>query len=81
MRQIADRYIAGEELEDAVATVAELNAEGKSATVDVLGEEVARPYEAAEIVRAYQDVLEAVRERGLDSNNSVKPTALGLKLG
>ena len=81
MRQIANRYIAGEELEDAVATVAELNAEGKSATVDVLGEEVARPYEAAEIVRAYQDVLEAVRERGLDSNISVKPTALGLKLG
>ena len=80
-RQLADRDIAGAELEDAVATVAELNAEGKSATVDVLGEEVARPYEAAEIVRAYQDVLEAVRERGLDSNISVKPTALGLKLG
>jgi proline dehydrogenase len=81
VRQIADRYIAGETLDDAVATVAKLNGEGKSATVDVLGEEVARPYEAGDIVRAYHDVLSAIRDHELDSNISVKPTALGLKLG
>jgi proline dehydrogenase len=81
VRRIADRYIAGEELEDAVRVVAQLNAEGKSATVDVLGEEVKRPYEAAEIVRAYHDVFEAIQEHRLDSNVSVKLTGLGLKLG
>jgi proline dehydrogenase len=81
VRQIADRYIAGEELDDAVATVARLNADGKTATIDVLGEEIARPYEAGDIVRAYHDVFEAIREHELDSNVSVKLTALGLKLG
>jgi proline dehydrogenase len=81
VRRIADRYIAGEEIGDAVATVARLNAEGKKATVDVLGEEVARREEADAIVRAYHDVFEAIRENGLDANVSVKPTGLGLKLG
>ena len=81
MRRIADRYIAGEEIADAVATVARLNAEGKTATVDVLGEEVARREEADAIVRAYHDVFEAIREGGLDANVSVKPTGLGLTLG
>jgi proline dehydrogenase len=81
VRRIADRYIAGEELDDAVATVSQLNAQNKSATVDVLGEEVTRPYEATEIVRAYHDVFEAIEQHKLDSNVSVKLTALGLKLG
>ena len=81
VRRIADRYIAGEEVEDAVETVARLNAQGKTATVDVLGEEVARREEADAIVLAYHDVFEAIREHGLDSNVSVKPTGLGLKLG
>ena len=81
VRRIADRYIAGEEVDDAVATVSQLNAQNKSATVDVLGEEVTRPYEATEIVRAYHDVFEAIEQHKLDSNVSVKLTALGLKLG
>jgi proline dehydrogenase len=81
VRRIADRYIAGEELGDAVGTVARLNAEGKTATIDVLGEEVATAEEAREIVRAYHDVFEAIKEHGLDSNVSIKPTGLGLKLG
>jgi proline dehydrogenase len=81
VRRIADRYIAGETLDDAVAVVRRLNDEGKSATVDVLGEEVTRPYEASDIVRAYHDVFEAFQEHRLDSNVSVKLTGLGLKLG
>jgi proline dehydrogenase len=81
VRRIANRYIAGEELDDAVETVARLNAEGKTATIDVLGEEVATPEEAGQIVRAYHDVFEAIKDRGLDSNVSIKPTGLGLKLG
>jgi proline dehydrogenase len=81
VRRIADRYIAGETLEEAVAAVHRLNGEGKSATIDVLGEEVTRPYEASDIVRAYHDVFEAIQEHRLDSNVSVKLTALGLKLG
>lgn len=80
VRMIASRYIAGEDVDDAVATVEGLNAEGKSATIDVLGEEIGTPEEAQEIMRAYQNVFEAIRGRGLDSNVSVKLTGLGLKL-
>ena len=81
VRRIADRYIAGEELGDAVETVARLNAGGKTATIDVLGEEVARREEVQEITRAYLDAIEAISERGLESNVSIKPTGLGLLLG
>jgi proline dehydrogenase len=81
VRRIADRYIAGEEIEDAVGTVARLNAEGKTATIDVLGEEIHNAEEAQQIVDAYRGAIEAIGEHGLDANVSVKPTALGLKLG
>ncbi|MEP7334532.1 MAG: proline dehydrogenase family protein, partial [Actinomycetota bacterium] len=81
VRRIADRYIAGEEIDDAVATVARLNADGKTATIDVLGEEIHNAQEAQEIVDAYHDTLDAIGEHGLDANVSVKPTAVGLKLG
>ena len=50
------------------------------ATIDVLGEEVTSRREALEIVRAYHDVFEAIERERLDSNVSVKLTALGLNL-
>jgi proline dehydrogenase len=81
IRRIASRYIAGEELDDALATVARLNAAGKVATIDVLGEEIVNPDEAQAITRAYLDVLRGIEERRLQTNISVKPTALGLELG
>ena len=73
-------YIAGPTLDDARATVAGLNADGKLATVDVLGEEITRPDEAEAITQAYLDVLEAIETDGLDANICVKLTGLGLKL-
>jgi proline dehydrogenase len=81
VRRIADRYIAGEEIDDAVATVSRLNAAGKTATIDVLGEEIHNAEEAQQIVDAYREAIEAIGEHGLDANVSIKPTALGLKLG
>ena len=80
VRRLSAPYIAGPTLGDARATVAGLNAEGKQATVDVLGEEITRPAEAEAITQAYLDVLEAIETDGLDSSISVKLTGLGLKL-
>jgi proline dehydrogenase len=57
-----------------------LNAEGKLATLDVLGEEVRSEAEAAEIVRAYLEALAAIERHTLGSGVSVKPTALGLTI-
>ena len=80
MRRISSHYIAGTTLADAIATVRALNAEGKLATVDVLGEEISTAEEAAAFTRSYHDVFEAIQREGLDANVSVKPTALGLGL-
>jgi proline dehydrogenase len=79
--RLSSRYIAGASLDDALRTVSELNAQGKLATVDVLGEEVKDEEEAAAIAAAYVDALDAFEREGLDANVSVKPTGLGLKLG
>jgi proline dehydrogenase len=81
VRRISERYIAGEELDDALLVVRRLNAEGKMATIDVLGEEITNPDEARAIAEAYRKTFEALDRGHLDSNVSVKPTALGLKLG
>jgi proline dehydrogenase len=81
VRRIAERYIAGDELADAVRVVRRLNGEGKMATIDVLGEEITKAEEARAIADAYREALDAFDRERLDSNISVKPTALGLKLG
>jgi proline dehydrogenase len=81
VRKLSERYIAGPELKDARETVRRVNAEGKSATIDVLGEEITTEEEAAAIVRAYLDVFADIERCGLDSGVSVKVTGLGLKLG
>ena len=80
VRRISSRYIAGEDLDDALRVVRRLNDEGKMATIDVLGEEVAGPDEAGAIATAYRDAIDAFERGRLDSNVSVKPTGLGLKL-
>jgi proline dehydrogenase len=81
VRRISERYIAGEELDDALRVVRRLNGEGKLATIDVLGEEIANADEARAIAAAYRQTFEAIERGRLDSNVSVKLTALGLKLG
>ncbi|HSC50840.1 MAG TPA: proline dehydrogenase family protein [Gaiellaceae bacterium] len=81
VRRISSRYIAGEDLDDALRVVRELNDQEKLATIDVLGEEITEPEEARAIAAAYREAFEAIERGKLDSNVSVKPTALGLKLG
>ena len=76
----SSRYIAGATLAEAVDCVRELNTGGKMATVDVLGEEITREEETRAIAQAYRDVFAAIDKAALDSNVSVKLTALGLGL-
>ena len=80
VERLSSRYIAGSTLADAERVVAELNARGKMATVDVLGEEIAHASEAESIADEYVAALEAFERKDLDANVSIKPTALGLKL-
>jgi proline dehydrogenase len=80
VRRIADRYIAGESLEEAMTTVAALNRDGAMATVDVLGEFIRVPQEAQETATEYEHALDAIAARELDANISVKLSALGIEL-
>jgi proline dehydrogenase len=81
VRRLSSRYIAGPEIEDALRVVTELDAQGKLATVDVLGEEITQASEARAIAQTYLAALEAFGRAGLEANVSVKLTGLGLKLG
>jgi proline dehydrogenase len=80
VQRLSSRYIAGPALDDAVRVVRRLNAKGKLATVDVLGEEITTADEARAIAGQYHDVLARLDEERLDANISIKLTALGLDL-
>jgi proline dehydrogenase len=80
VRRIAGRYMAGEELDQAIATIRNLSRKGCVATVDVLGESTACERDAAEKLDQYKQVVNALDEHGLASGISVKLTGLGLAL-
>ena len=75
---LAKRFIAGERAEDALDAVAALNAAGMTATLDFLGEDVVSLPEAERTRDAYVNLLAGIRARGVDSNVSVKLSAMGL---
>jgi proline dehydrogenase len=78
--RVASRYVAGETLDEAVATVRRLNDRGAMATVDVLGEEVSEREKARAAVDEYLRALAAIERERLDCNVSIKLTLLGLKI-
>jgi proline dehydrogenase len=80
IRRFSDPYIAGETLADGIRTIRSLNSRGMLCTLDVLGENITRTDEAEATARVYHEALDAIRDNRLDSNVSLKPTALGLLL-
>ncbi len=80
VRHFADPYMAGETMDDAIATVRRLNALGAAATVDVLGEFVDDPAQTEQTTVQYVEMLDAIARDGLDANVSVKLSALGLEI-
>jgi proline dehydrogenase len=80
IQKISRRYIAGNTLAEAIQRVQALNSQGFCATLDVLGETVSTSAQAARTAHEYIEVLDAVHAHGLDTNISIKPSALGLLL-
>jgi proline dehydrogenase len=78
--RVASRYVAGEQLADAVRAVRALNQKGAMGTIDVLGEEVSERSKATEAVEEYLRVFAAIDREKIDSNVSIKLTMLGLKI-
>jgi proline dehydrogenase len=79
MRRLAARYIAGETLPEAIATLEKLRTRGFSGIIDVLGEDVLDEAAARAVVAKYRESASAVATRKLDCYVSVKPTHLGLR--
>jgi proline dehydrogenase len=79
-KSFANRFVAGETLETALAAVSRLNAAGITASLDLLGESVHNEAEARAAGQAYVNMLDRIYERKLDANVSVKLTAMGLDI-
>ncbi len=79
-RRAARRFVAGENLEDALAAARALNQAGLMATLDLLGENVSSEAHARRACQAYLEMFDCIAQERLDANVSLKLTQLGLGL-
>jgi proline dehydrogenase len=79
-RRLSSRFVAGFRIEDALAAAQALNAQGLSVTLDSLGENVTIPDEARQAAHVYHQLLDAIAQRRLDANVSLKLTQMGMDL-
>jgi len=77
-RRLATRFVAGEDLDDAVAVAKGLNQRNISVSMDHLGEHVHDPGSAAAALADFLACLDRIESEQLDANVSVKLTQLGL---
>ena len=75
---VSRRYVAGNNIDDAVKVMTRLSKENACFTIDVLGEEISTLEEANFFYEEYVRVVNAIIENKLDANLSIKPTAFGL---
>ena len=67
---VTRRFVAGEELADAVEAIRQLNFRGISASFDHLGESITCEVETRKEVNEYVRVLDSIHEVGLDCRSS-----------
>jgi len=77
-RHLAERFVAGETLDQAIAVVRALNARHIHASLDHLGESVRTAEEAVRAADVYLEILDRIAVEKLDSNVSLKLTQMGL---
>ena len=80
-RKVSRRFVAGMTVEEAIAVAESLNAEGIEATLDSLGESVMQVSQAEESAAVYHRLLDAIAEKHLRANVSVKLTQVGMDIG
>ncbi len=79
-RAVAERFVAGDTLEAAIAVARDLNSRGMRVSMDHLGEHVADLAEADRATDAYLACVDAIDDAGVDANISIKLTQLGMGL-
>ncbi|HEV3254275.1 MAG TPA: proline dehydrogenase family protein [Candidatus Acidoferrales bacterium] len=80
-RRVAQRFVAGASLDEAVAAARGLNRAGRLVSLDYLGESVASETEARAAGEIYAGLFDRIAAEKLDANVSLKLTQLGLDLG
>jgi len=79
-RRMSHRFVAGEELDEALAAARILNDHGMLASLDYLGENVSTITDAQHSRDAYLEVFERIAAQRVNANVSCKLTALGMDL-
>jgi proline dehydrogenase len=78
LERLAKRFVAGQSIDAAIAAVRRLNDAGMTASLDFLGEDVLDRPTAAKTSQTYLAMLDAIAASRVQSNVSVKLTAIGL---
>jgi proline dehydrogenase len=76
----ARRFIAGENVDEAIAAARLIEAQGLLLTLDYLGESVTSAAEAETATLDYLGLIDAVTHSGIERNLSLKLTQLGLSV-
>jgi proline dehydrogenase len=80
-RRMSQKFVAGEELDQAVAAARVCNDSGLKVSLDLLGESVTNAEQARAARDTYLRIFDRIANEKLDANVSLKLTALGLDIG
>lgn len=80
-RRMSRRFVAGEDLDAAVAAARALKQAGMMVSLDYLGENVASEADAQRACEVYLGMYDRIAREQVDGNVSLKLTQLGLDLG
>src|SRR5215470_9476468 len=79
-RRMSHRFVAGEELAEAISAAGVCNGQGMAVSLDYLGENVLTAADAQRARDAYLEVFDRIAAEKLNANVSCKLTQLGLDL-
>lgn len=80
-RRVVERFMPGEDLDDAIAAAQVLNERGMATSLNPVGEHVHSKSEATAATDTYIRILARINDVRLNSNMSVKLSLLGVDLG
>ncbi len=80
MRLGAARFVAGETMDDSIAALERLNAQGLYANTTLLGEAVHDEATTKTVVAEYEQVMQRIADGNLRANVALKLTHLGLEI-
>ena len=78
--RFSSRFVAGSSLDEALAACEKVNQDGLMVTLDYLGENVTSMAEAVACREMYMRAIQAIEQRGIRGNVSLKLTQFGIDL-